>query len=161
VLDENWRLLVSLLLFVILLGGILAVHDNQNRSKTVSNCGFRNDKTLTIGSKKIAAEVADTATARQKGLSGRSCISQNEGMLFVFGQPGTYGFWMKDMKFPIDMIWISSAHNAVVVEENVLPSTYPGSRFINPQDKPAQYVLELQAHASTKFNINPGTPINF
>ncbi|HXY18184.1 MAG TPA: DUF192 domain-containing protein, partial [Candidatus Nitrosopolaris sp.] len=69
-------------------------------------------------------------------------------------------FWMKDMKFPIDMIWISSSHKAVVVEEDVKPSTYP-DRFVNPVNHPAQYVLELQAHASTRLGINPGTPIKF
>src|ERR1035437_11182288 len=137
-LTENLRLLIPLIALVALLGGILVVHNSQNQSKTVSTCGFRNDKTLVIGSKKISAEVANTPTARQKGLSGRACISQNEGMLFVFPQSGSYPFWMKDMKFPIDMIWISSAHRTVVVEENVLPSTYYSKDpfFI----KPAQYV---------------------
>jgi uncharacterized membrane protein (UPF0127 family) len=161
VLSQNSRLLGSALLLVVILGGILVAHDSQNHSKAVSACGFRNDKTLIVGANKIYAEVANTETARTKGLSGRQCISQNEGMLFVFGQSGSYSFWMKDMHFPIDMIWISSAHKAVVVEEDVLPSSYPRTQYVNPKNEPALYVLEMQAHASTRLNINPGTPIDF
>ena len=157
---QNLRIVLSLLVLAVLLGGILIVHDHQNGSKTISSCGFRNDETLSISSQKIAVEVAKTAAAQQKGLGGRACIGQNEGMLFAFNQPGQYQFWMKDMKFPIDMIWISSSHKAVVVEEDVKPSTYP-DRFVNPVNHPAQYVLELQAHASTRLGINPGTPIKF
>ena len=157
---ENWRVVSSLLVLAVLLGGMLVVHDYQNNSKIISSCGFRDDKTVGVGSQKIAVEVAKTAAAQQKGLGGRACIGQNEGMLFAFNQPGQYQFWMKDMKFPIDMIWISSSHKAVVVEEDVKPSTYP-DRFVNPVNHPAQYVLELQAHASTRLGINPGTPIKF
>jgi len=158
---ENLRLIASLLAVIILLVGILLAHNHQNGSKAVSACGFRDDKTVSIGSHKIAAEVVISDKDREKGLSGRPCIGKNEGMLFVFDQPSQYQFWMKDMKFPIDIIWIGSNHRTVVAEENVKPSTYPSTRFVNPQDRPAQYVLELQAHASARLNIIPGTPINF
>jgi uncharacterized protein len=148
---------------VVLLGGILGTHYFQNHSKVISACGLRGDENVQINSHKLTVQVASTPQAQTRGLGGLLCISSNEGMLFVFDNPGQYKFWMKDMRFPIDMIWISSGHKAVVVEEDVLPSTYHSKNpfFINPQDKPAQYVLELKAHASTVLNINPGTAINF
>jgi uncharacterized membrane protein (UPF0127 family) len=163
VLKENLRLLVPLLLVAVFLGGTLLVHYYQNHSKAISVCGLRDDKTLQIGNKKITVQVETTPQDKAKGLGGKTCIGPNEGMLFVFDQPSQYQFWMKDMKFPIDMIWIAVNHKVTVVEENVLPSSYYSKQpfFVNPQDKPAQYVLELQAHASTKLNINSRTTINF
>lgn len=124
-------------------------------------CGtYRDDKVIAVGAHKIFTEVASTPAAQARGLGGRSCIPADAGMLFSFNQPGQYSFWMKDMKFPIDIIWISAGHKAVLVKQNVLPSTYP-SGFANPISRPAKYVLELQANASTRLNISAGTPVNF
>ena len=52
-------------------------------------------------------EIADTADERLKGLSGRESLTEGAGMLFIFEGPSEAGFWMKGMKFPIDIIWIS------------------------------------------------------
>lgn len=70
-------------------------------------------------------------------------------MLFVFDEPGHYAFWMKDMRFPIDIIWAGPDGRVVHIEENLSPETYPNS-FSSAL--PAQYVLEVpagfaQAHA--------------
>ncbi len=123
-------------------------------------CGFyRNDKTVTISSTQIRAEVAQSPAEREKGLSGRRCIEPNQGMLFVFNKPGHYAFWMKDMNFPIDIVWIGPDHKIVGLEINVLPSSFP-DRFVN-KDNPAQYVLELQANRAKDLKIGLGTPVNF
>ncbi len=66
---------------------------------------------------------------------------------------------MKDMKFPIDIAWISPDKKVVGLEIDVEPSTYPDS-FVN-KDQPAQYVLELKANRSKTLNINLGTPVKF
>lgn len=157
---KNTRLAISAAVLALALFLFLGLHHYQNHSKLVSACGFRADETISIGSKKISVEVADTQQSREKGLSGRPCITENEGMLFTYDRPGQYSFWMKGMKFPIDIIWISTAKKAVVIQEDVQPSTYPDS-FINPSIHPAQYILELKDHQSTVLSINPGTPINF
>lgn len=155
---KNLRLI---LVSFVLLAGIIATGLSRRTTVHQTACGpYRTDKVVNVGSHKVFAEIAGTPAARAKGLGGRSCIPADTGMLFVFDRPGTYAFWMKDMKFPIDMIWISSSHKAVAIKEDVKPSTYPDS-FNNPNDKPAQYVLELQAYAAIKLNINPGTPVNF
>jgi uncharacterized membrane protein (UPF0127 family) len=124
-----------------------------------SACGFRDDKTVTINGQKLNVEVASTDSARVQGLSSRKCIGQNEAMLFVFNQPGYYQFWMKDMNFPIDIIWISPAHKAIGLERKVQPSTYP-TKFVN-QLAPAQYVLEMASGRSTSLGMTFGTIVNF
>jgi len=132
----------------------------SKNTAAVSVCGpYRNDKTVTINGQQIQAEIASSATERQKGLSGRPCILPNQAMLFTFSQPGHYSFWMKDMKFPIDIAWISPDKKVVGLEIDVEPSTYPDS-FVN-KDQPAQYVLELKANRSKTLNINLGTPVKF
>lgn len=71
--------------------------------------------------------------------------------------------WMKDMKFPIDIIWISPEHKVVAVERDVEPSTYFSKNpfFINDKDHIAQYIIEMKANRSTELGIGLGTPINF
>lgn len=61
--------------------------------------------------KKIKAEVVDNEEARMKGLSGRDNLADDEGMFFVFEKSDIYPFWMKDMKFAIDIIWIMEDGN--------------------------------------------------
>ncbi len=137
----------------------MLAHDRAQHSRIISACGFRNDKTVTIGSQKITAEVADTTQARTKGLSGRPCIGQNEGMLFVFNQPGFYQFWMKDMKFPIDIIWITTNHRVIGLKSKAQPLSYP-QKFVN-QTYTAQYVLELASGRALSLGVGPTTTVNF
>jgi uncharacterized membrane protein (UPF0127 family) len=122
-------------------------------------CGvYRNDKTVTVGTTEIETEVVQTEAERAKGLSGRPCIEPNRGMLFVFDKPGQYPFWMKDMKFPIDIVWVDANHKVIGLDIDVAPSTYPHA-FVS--EKPAQYVLELQAKRAKDLNIGLGTTVNF
>lgn len=107
----------------------------------------------------VYAEVVDTPASRAQGLSGRSGLREKEGMLFVFDRPGRYGFWMKDMLFPIDIVWINEEGYIVHVENSVSPSTYavtnPPQIFINDPD--ATYVLELGAGQAEKLGAHLGT----
>lgn len=86
--------------------------------------------------------VASTEEKRRRGLSGQSRLAVNEGMLFIFDQPGRYGFWMKEMLFPIDIIWLDADFQPVHLVENATPESYPVS-FYPPQ--PAKYALEVAA----------------
>lgn len=87
-------------------------------------------------------EVVDTPEDRELGLSGRTEVDHGYGMLFVFEEPGTPGFWMKDMQVPIDIIWLSDDGTILGIEGNVSPSTYP-SVFYAPS--PLRLVLETRA----------------
>lgn len=152
--------ILGLLVIAVLVAGFGGRHSNQPISK--SACGaYRTDKVATVGSNKINMEAVESPVDKEKGLSGRPCIEANQGMLFVYDHSGYYSFWMKGMKFSIDIIWISTDHKTAGVERNVEPSTYPGSRFINDKHHPAQYVLELKANRSTDLGITLGTPIAF
>jgi uncharacterized protein len=154
---KNWRLLAALAASIVILAAVLVSHKDSSSS---SKCGpYRSDKVLKVGTQQINAEVASTPQQQAKGLGGRPCIEANQAMLFLFNKPNYYAFWMKDMHFPIDIVWISSDHKTVGLERSVEPSTYP-DHFTN-KDKPAQYVLEIQANRSKTLGIDLGTAVNF
>lgn len=87
-------------------------------------------------------EIADTPFAREQGLSGRTEISEDYGMLFIFPEKGDYGFWMKDMKVPIDVFWIADDGTIVGIEHELSPDTYPEAVY---PPLPVRYVLETKA----------------
>jgi uncharacterized membrane protein (UPF0127 family) len=119
---------------------------------------YRDDLQITAGTNTINSELALTDNQRDTGLGGRSCIGPEQSMLFVFKKPDYYPFWMKDMKFPIDIIWINQNKTVNKVEADVSPSTYPRS-FTNTQ--PSMYVLEIQAGLAQQLNITEGTSLQF
>jgi uncharacterized membrane protein (UPF0127 family) len=125
-----------------------------------ANCKtpYVHDTTVKIGDNQINAEVADNDAEKEKGLAGRSCIGANQGMLFIFKEPGKYDFWMKDMKFPIDIIWLNENKQVVKVAPNVSPATYPKTFS---SDIPSMYVLELHADTAQQLNITDGVQLQF
>ncbi len=98
----------------------------------------------------LELEIADTESERARGLSGRAALGENEGMLFIFDEPEMPGFWMKDMHFPIDIIWLDENRQIVGLHENIAPDTYPAI-FYPPRlveagpPRPIKYVLEVNA----------------
>lgn len=126
-------------------------------------------KTITVGSKVINIEVVDTPDKRAQGLSGRTELAADTGMLFVFGTEGdapkkdtTPSFWMKDMKMAIDIIWIND-DKVVKIDKNVpiptdgtpdnkLPTYSPG--------QPIDYVLEVTSGFLDLNNIKVGDAVD-
>jgi uncharacterized protein len=112
--------------------------------------------TVVAGTTTIAVEVANTHQTRRQGLSGRTALPEGTGMLFAFEQEGEWGIWMKDMRFPIDIVWMDSAGRVLTVAHNVSPATYPNSFY---PDAPARYVLELPAGYAAARGIAEGTEL--
>jgi uncharacterized protein len=93
-----------------------------------------------IGGISINVEIAETPEARAHGLSGRTSLPDNTGMLFIFDESEKHGFWMKDMHFAIDIVWIDDNREVIGVEKEVVPETFP--QIFYPS-LPIKYVLEL------------------
>jgi uncharacterized membrane protein (UPF0127 family) len=106
----------------------------------------------------VYARIAYKKEDKIKGLGGLESIKKDEGMLFVFDNPVQQGFWMKDMNFPIDIIWIDQDKKVIGINENTHPNTYP-NLFL--PSKPASYVLEVNAGISKAHNIATGTTLLF
>jgi len=111
------------------------------------------DKTVEFDGVLVVVEVADTPALRTRGLSGREGLDESGGMLFIFDTPGEYGFHMKDMKFPIDIIWIGQNMRVVDIVTNLPPESYPETVT---SSEPAQYVLEVNSGFTSMYDIDIG-----
>ena len=118
-----------------------------------------NQQKVTIRNHPFMVEIADTDGLRTKGLSGRKDLSPNAGMLFLFPQKGIYSFWMKDMRFPLDFIWIAN-HQVVGLNSGVLPPSQTGNvpTVINPVNY-ADQVLEVNAGFISQYHIQVQDPV--
>jgi uncharacterized membrane protein (UPF0127 family) len=87
----------------------------------------------------LKAEVVSDGESLARGLSGRDSIGDKEAMLFVFKLPYKWGIWMKDMKFPIDVIWMDEKGRIVYLVSKMDPKTY--SEAFYPKED-SLYVLE-------------------
>lgn len=113
---------------------------------------------LKIKDKIFKTDVSDTTELLRQGLSGRASIGENDAMLFVFDKSGFHSFWMKDMNFSIDIIWINEQKKIVHIEKEVSPESFPQSYQSNT---PAKYVLEVKAGMAEKNNFQVGDNVNF
>ena len=114
------------------------IHNNGDTDTSYT----KSVNTVVINNTAFNVDIADNDTDRANGLSGRKFLSDGAGLLFIFDNPGIYPFWMKDMNFPIDIIWIDENLKVVYIKENALPESYP--EIFNPNIK-AMYVLEVNS----------------
>lgn len=113
---------------------------------------------VSIGQSVLIAEIAYNNALMERGLGGRAYLQNDEAMIFNFDEPGFYGFWMKDMNFPIDIIWIDANKKIVFVKEGAEPSSFPEVFMSN---YPAKFVLEVNAGFCSKNKVKIGDEVNF
>jgi hypothetical protein len=116
-------------------------------------------KVIKVRNVEINVEVANTQTERAKGLSERNSLDENSGMLFDFGEKNVSpGFWMKGMRFPLDIIWIKD-NSVLKIDKNVpapASATADSELPLYRPSEPIDYVLEVNAGFSDKKGIKPG-----
>jgi uncharacterized membrane protein (UPF0127 family) len=113
-----------------------------------------------IGAVSIPVELARSSEEVQRGLSGRASLPADQGMLFIFAEPGLYSFWMPDMNFPIDIIWINGG-KVVGVTADVSNDFDPADPQYYKPPAPAQYVLEVNAGFAARTGIRAGDAVTF
>ena len=146
----KWTLVIAFIVFLIF---ILKTKPDSFKNLEINNIEY-----VKIAGQIIKIEVATTPEAQEKGLSERNEIKDDEGMLFIFKNPGWYSFWMKDMNFPIDMIWLDQNLQVIYIKKNVLPESFPET--FSPKEK-SQYVLEVISGFSEKNNLTEGDTAQF
>jgi len=118
---------------------------------------------VTVNDLKIDAKILTRASDRKKGLSGRESLPISEGLLFVFENNGQYPFWMKDMEFAIDIIWIDENKRIAYIVHNAPPEPGRDDDELTLY-KPgvfAKYVLEINAGLAQRYGIVVGDLVNF
>ena len=104
----------------------------------------------------VQAEIADTEAARQLGLMFRENLPEGRGMLFIFEDEGRYGFWMKNMKFPIDIIWIDKEKRVVDVKPNLSPCQEVRESFAGGDKEKSCEIFEPRAKALYALEVEGG-----
>jgi len=116
--------------------------------------------TLVIDGRPFTVQVVKTPATIQQGLSGRDSIATN-GMLFVMPTIDLHGFWMKDMKFDLDLVWIKDCQ--VIGVTLGVPAPVPGTPIESlptyQPPGPVDMVLEVPSSKSPAGNWPVGTPI--
>jgi hypothetical protein len=117
-------------------------------------------QTVYIKNQKLIVEIADTDNLREKGLSKRFSLDKNKGMLFIFPKAGLYRFWMKEMNFPLDFIWISNDRIVDLTENVPIASNNITIPTFEPQST-VDKVLEVNAGTIKSLNISLGDKIKY
>ncbi len=110
-----------------------------------------------IGEGYFNFEIADDARERTQGLSGRDSLADTEALLFVFETTDNHCFWMKDMKFNIDILWFDENKKLVYEKRDVSPASYPKNFCPN---MPTKYVAEVTAGVAEKNQIQHGSVLD-
>lgn len=106
----------------------------------------------------VSVDLATTPAELAQGLSGREPLGPEKGMLFIFKTPDTYGFWMKDMKFSLDIIWIDENFKITYIKEDLKPDSFP--EVYKPSEK-SLYVLEVNSGFIKNNGLKVGDEITF
>lgn len=159
---------LKLLFIIFLIPIIIAFFYIKNNKVTINdddpiiiiNSKPTNAPMVLIGENKIYVDLAKTTSEVSKGLSGRPTLAEDHGMLFIFSKASRYRFWMPDMNFPLDIIWINEGRIVDISKNasNVFDIKNPV--YYRPSS-PAQYVLEVNANFCDKNNIKIGDVITF
>jgi uncharacterized membrane protein (UPF0127 family) len=170
---KRQSLLARILLAVVLIGGIgyivlPLVNERRGSSEDLSTAtenvapGFVKGGEVVFyknGNKiiKIDVEIAADNVQRAKGLMYRPSMPDSVGMLFVFDQSEPQAFWMKNTMIPLDIIYVGSNKKIVSIQKNAVPY----SEASLPSQGDAQYVVEVNAGFSDRYDLQPGDVISF
>jgi uncharacterized membrane protein (UPF0127 family) len=105
-------------------------------------------------------ELAVTEEERAVGLMHREYLDQDKGMLFIFEEPGEYGFWMKNTLIPLDIVWIDENKEVIFIGKDIRSCKQEPCPSINPR-KPTKFVLELNADTADKIGLEKGDKLEF
>jgi|TARA_B100001971_G_scaffold95687_1_gene88444 hypothetical protein len=113
------------------------------------------EASVTINGKTIEIEIADEPDERSRGLMFRESLTKDTGMLFLFDREDFYSFWMMNVNFNLDLIWINSNGNVVHIERDV-PSCFMNCPTYAPKEA-ARYVLELNSGVANELDLLVGS----
>jgi len=116
---------------------------------------------LTLPSGKVLqVEVMVSDEDRQMGLMFRPSLPADRGMLFVFGELGFHGIWMKNCRFPIDIVWLDEEKKVVDVKEGAPPCKADPCPVYQPMRR-ASWVIEMNAGQARREKLVRGAPVSF
>src|SRR3989344_5132751 len=143
------------LFFVVIIGAVIFQSFIKNNSL------FLKTPSVTIKGHKFKLYITKNPKDYQIGLSKYNNLPQDYGMLFPFDKPDYYSFWMKEMKFPIDIIYIRDNQIVTILKNIPVPKTKEGNISIYKPASPADRVLEVNAGISEKYNFKEKDEVKY
>ena len=108
----------------------------------------------------IPVEVSDTPEKRSLGLGKRNKLENGWGMLFVFEKRIPHSFWMKNMRFPIDIIWLDNQRIVELVENVPPPHEGESPKVMEPR-LPSNFVLEIESGRARALGLKVGQKLSY
>jgi len=165
-------LLIDLIVLLVIISGIFLFYKlNKNTTLTnleninkiePRNASLKQGKVVFFDSSNhkkldILVEVAENDYQHNKGLMFREDIPENQGMLFTYEDELKRFFWMKNTTIPLDIIYIDATYKIVKIHKNTLPL----SENFYPSSVPVQYVVEVRAGFSDRYQVEIGQRISW
>ena len=146
---KNYRFFAAFIIIVLVVVSILYILNRPFQQAIV---------TFPDGSK-VLADLADTQKEREKGLANVGTLESDRGMLFLFKDPNLYGFWSKDMKVSIDIIWCDNNGKVIYIIEDLPPCKDDCTIFYPPSG--AKFVVEVSSGFVSEHGIKVGDEITY
>lgn len=143
-------------LLLLLISGCLTPQPSQYQTKEPIRYEHPVSKVI-INGQVVNVELAGSQEARFRGLSNRKSLAADQGMLFIFSNYAVRSFWMNEMQFPLDIIWIKDT--TIVGIEYSVATAPPLILYHSPE--PVNYVLEVNAGWAKSFSITTGNKVIF
>jgi hypothetical protein len=145
------RVIIGVVILVILAGAIAVGYYVLSQPKTAQ---------IEIDGVTLTVELATTPAAQEQGLSDRDSMAADHGMLFIFNQEAEWGFWMHEMRFPLDIIWFDANKQVVFIEQDLPPCT-PTACVVYTPPVNVLYVLEVNAGFVKANGVKLGDGFSF
>lgn len=146
-MTSNVRLLAAVAVLTTFATAVYGLGRMARRSETQPLVRLR------FGAHELRVGAALTAAEQARGLAGRLSLGPDEGLLFVFPSNGYPSFWMKGMRFPIDIVWLSDDWQVLGINADIRPESFPAMYV---PSLPVRYVLETNAHWAEQHGVSVG-----
>lgn len=159
-MKRNTKIIFSIIVVVLIIVAAVPFYFLKNKNSATN---VNNDlREIYLDAAKLKVEIADDPVSRSKGLSGRTKLAQNQGMLFIMDSTGIQSFWMKNTFIPLDMIWISG-NSVVGITSNVQPEIGVSDDKLKVYTSPdyVDKVIEVNAGWSLRNKITIGSHLEW
>jgi uncharacterized membrane protein (UPF0127 family) len=152
-MNKNFILMIVFGMTALVFGAVGIL--NQTNTRTSVPVSYR-QADIVFKNTTVKADISDTNALRARGLSGRSSLHDGAGMWFVFEAEESHSIWMKEMNFPLDILWFDAGLQLVHTKENATPESFPEAFR---SSAPALYVLEVPAGFVQKYQVAAGEKV--
>lgn len=157
----NTRLTIGILTVIVLLLGVFVfINIAGGNLPAFFSPLFQKTGKVTIDKHSFTVFVAKTEKEKEIGLSSKTTLADTQGMIFTFDKPDYYGFWMKNMKFPIDIIYVNNKKIVTIFSNVPYPKDATQELKIYTPTSPADAVVELKAGTADKNNFTVGDTVS-